>query len=194
MNTERYSNPPLEGTIPTRIELVSADGELVLRQFTPEDAREAFDLIDRNREHLSQFGDETAENYQTYESMLTSILHPSNPARLRLGIRHKEGMYMGSINLTPKGEPNHGEIGYYIGKEFGGKGVTTKATVTLTDYAFNNLGYESIFAVVVEGNDGSVRVLEKAGYVETERRLNDEGVVEIILTKTKPAEEISSAR
>ncbi len=38
-------------------EIASSDRQVVLRQYTSEDAEEAFVLIDRNREHLSQFGD-----------------------------------------------------------------------------------------------------------------------------------------
>src|SRR5437868_14428116 len=84
------------------LELVSLDGEVILRQYSPADAQEGFSLIDRNRDHLSQFGDETASKYPTLESFQESILHPKNPRRLRFGIRNKEGLLVGSINLTPQ--------------------------------------------------------------------------------------------
>jgi RimJ/RimL family protein N-acetyltransferase len=154
-----------EQETPAPMEIVSSDGEITLQQFTPEDAKEVFDLIDRNREHLSQFGEDTPQKYPTYESVLESIVHPKNPKRLRFGIRNKTGEYMGSINLTSQGF-HQGEVGYYVGEEFTGKGYTTKAVQTLTDYAFVNLGYEVLFGVVAEGNTASMKVLKKAGYVQ----------------------------
>jgi RimJ/RimL family protein N-acetyltransferase len=146
----------------------------------------AFDLISRNRDHLSQFGDVTSRNYTTYEQMLNSIILPRNPFRLRFGIRNAEGTYVGSINLTPTVENREiGEIGYYIGREFEGQGYTTAAVNALTDYAFENLGYQELFGSVVDGNDGSLRVLEKAGYTERERiTIND--TAHIQLYKVKP--------
>ena len=177
---------PIFGPPKNPIEIVSSETGISLRQLTPDDARVAFDLIDRNREHLSQFGDVTARNYVTYDQMLNSIILPRNPFRLRFGIRNAEGIYVGSINVTPTVENREvGEIGYYIGREFEGQGYTTSAVDALTDYAFENLGYQELFGSVVDGNTGSVRVLQKAGFTERERiTIND--TVLIQLYKVKP--------
>jgi RimJ/RimL family protein N-acetyltransferase len=57
------------------------------------------------------------------------------------------------------------EMGYMIGnKRFWGKGVASEAISLVTDYGINRLGLNKIVAGVVEGNNGSVRVLEKNGY------------------------------
>lgn len=181
-----HDREPLFGPPSNPIEIVSPETGIFLRQLTPDDARVAFDLIDRNREHLSQFGDVTSANYRTYDQMLQSIILPRNPYRLRFGIRNREGIYVGSINVTPQVETRTvGEIGYYIGEEFQGNGYTTSAVEALSAYAFENLGYEELFGSVVDGNTGSVRVLQKAGYEERERiTLND--TVLIQLYKVKP--------
>ena len=45
-----------------------------------------------------------------------------------------------------------------------GKGYGTEAKNLLLDYAFGELGMHSLFAVAFEGNEGSIRALEKQGY------------------------------
>lgn len=168
------------------IEISSDKHQVVLRQYTPEDAEEAFALIDRNRGHLSQFGDETAAKYPTLESFRDSIVNPKNPKRLRFGIRNKEGVLVGSINVTPdEDNPQRGEIGYYLGEEYQKKGYTRQAVEFLTDYAFEHLGYQTLYGEVAEGNDTSIRVLERAGYQETKRK---DG--KIVLSKEKSTIEL----
>ena len=153
-----------------RIEILSTDGDIVLRQFVLQDSEEIFALINSNRGHLSQFGDETADKYPTLESVRESIEHPKNPKRLRFAIRDKQGRLVGSINLTPdEGNPSQGEIGYYLSAEFQKRGHMRKAVQILTEHGFSNLNYKFIYGDVTEGNMASENVLMKAGYQETER-------------------------
>ena len=164
------------------IEIQSSDGEVTLRQFSLEDAEELFALIDSSREHLSQHDDETASKYPDIESIRDSIKTPANPQRLRFGIRNKDGVLVGSINLTPKkDDPVVGEVGYYLGASHTGHGYTTSALRALTDYAFDTLGYEKLFGQVAEANVPSIKVLQKVGYEERKR---EDG--EVYLYKDKP--------
>lgn len=170
---------------PGTIEIRATDGSLTLRQYTIKDAREAFALIDRNREHLSQFGDTTAAKYPTLKSFEDSIKHPENPKRIRFGVWNNRGVIVGTINLTPDSDnPKRGEIGFYLGKEFQGKGYMTKAVRLLTDYAFDSLGYEEVWGKVTVGNLASVGVLERNGYAES-GTVEEEVGKTIIYTKTK---------
>ena len=110
------------------LEIKSIDGTITLRQYTLKDSKEAFALINRNRMHLSQFGDRTAAKYPTLESFEESIKNNQNVDRLRFGIWDAEGVLVGSINLTPDGDnPKRGEIGYYLGGELQNRGYMTKA-------------------------------------------------------------------
>lgn len=166
----------------TPLEILSPDGRLVLRQYVASDAEEAFALISSNKEHLSQFGDETYSKYPTLETFAKSITHPKNLERLRFGIRNKDGVLVGSINLTPDDDNRErGEIGYYLGAAFQKKGYARQAVMLLTEYAFNRLGYRELYGKVVEENELSGKVLAGAGYRETKRR---EG--KIIFEKEKP--------
>jgi Acetyltransferases, including N-acetylases of ribosomal proteins len=56
------------------------------------------------------------------------------------------------------------EIGYWLGEEFWGRGITTAALKAVTDYAIQTHGLTRLYAVPYEWNQASFRVLEKAGY------------------------------
>ncbi len=156
-------------------EIRTPDG-LTLKQYTLDDAQEAFDLIDRNREHLSQYGDDTAKKYKTVEDMIESIVHPKKPKRMRFAIRNSDGTYVGSINLEPipsANNPQRAEVGYYLGKEFIGKGYMKDALAVLVDFAFQQLGYTELFAKIHPQNIPSQKVITSAGFQETGKLKGD---------------------
>lgn len=55
-------------------------------------------------------------------------------------------------------------VGYWLGKEFWGKGLATKALAELVQ----ELGTRPLYAYVAKTNVGSIRVLEKCGFVRSE--------------------------
>jgi ribosomal-protein-alanine N-acetyltransferase len=57
------------------------------------------------------------------------------------------------------------EIGYWLAEPFWGRGIATAALAAVTEYAFMMFDLVRLQARVFEGNPGSMRVLEKAGYV-----------------------------
>ena len=56
------------------------------------------------------------------------------------------------------------ELGYWLGEPFWGRGIVTDAVRHFTAWTFENFEVHRIFATVFDGNHGSVRVLEKAGF------------------------------
>lgn len=56
------------------------------------------------------------------------------------------------------------EMGYWLGEPFWGRGITTRAVVASSDWAFNAYKVVRIFATVFAHNAASIRVLEKAGF------------------------------
>jgi len=58
------------------------------------------------------------------------------------------------------------EMGYWIGEPYWGQGITTEAIDILSDYGFESLGLIRIYAGVYEYNLGSMRVLEKNGFLK----------------------------
>src|SRR3954471_15048799 len=57
------------------------------------------------------------------------------------------------------------EIGYWLGEAHWGRGIATEALMLVTDYVFSSANLLRLFAVPFADNLGSIRVLEKAGYV-----------------------------
>ncbi len=139
------------------------DEEITLRQFGVADAGAIFDLIDRNRDHLSQHNDDTAGKYLSVGSVLKSIASPANPERLRLGIWAGDD-FAGSINLTPLNGSTSFEVGYYLGSEFQGRGYMTRAVKKIVEYAFSEKKASHVFADVHPDNTASMAVLERTGF------------------------------
>lgn len=57
------------------------------------------------------------------------------------------------------------EIGYWLGEMHWGRGIATEALVLVTEHAFAAANLLRLFALPFADNAGSIRVLEKAGYV-----------------------------
>jgi [ribosomal protein S5]-alanine N-acetyltransferase len=59
-----------------------------------------------------------------------------------------------------------GQIGYWVGEPFAGKGYMTDAVRTLARHSFGKLGLHRLEAACIPSNLRSVRVLEKAGFTQ----------------------------
>jgi RimJ/RimL family protein N-acetyltransferase len=57
------------------------------------------------------------------------------------------------------------EIGYWLGEQYWGRGIVTEALRLVTEHAFSAFNVLRLFALPFADNPGSIRVLEKAGYV-----------------------------
>jgi RimJ/RimL family protein N-acetyltransferase len=70
-------------------------------------------------------------------------------------------------------------IGYWIGKQYWGRGIATRALGTF----LKGVDVRPLYARVAEHNIGSLRVLEKCGFarVDAPREADADGVVEVVL-------------
>ncbi|GFI61599.1 putative ribosomal N-acetyltransferase YdaF [Clostridiales bacterium] len=76
------------------------------------------------------------------------------------------GKVVGSIAVY-RGDNIHfrtGEIGYYIGEDYWGLGITTDAVSQICSYIFNNTDIIRIFAEPFSYNIASCKILEKNGF------------------------------
>jgi len=69
------------------------------------------------------------------------------------------------LELQPDIWKRSAVIGFWLGEEHWGRGITTAALRVLTEHAFASFDLCRLQAYVFEGNAASARVLEKAGYV-----------------------------
>jgi RimJ/RimL family protein N-acetyltransferase len=86
------------------------------------------------------------------------IFLKSNPSEL-----------IGGVDLWRKGIPEN--RGFWLGRKFWGRGVMTEAVAPVNDYAFDQLGFESLIFSNALGNVASRKVKEKTGalFLKTEQ-------------------------
>lgn len=70
-------------------------------------------------------------------------------------------LLIGLININLSEPYKRGELAYWIGKQYWGKGYGTEATKTLLEYGFNQLNLNKFFAASFASNTGSWRIMEK---------------------------------
>ena len=77
-----------------------------------------------------------------------------------------DGEAAGAIGYLPGRDIERfsAEIGYWLGESLWGRGIVTEALMLVTAHVFEQ-GYLRLFALPFADNTGSIRVLEKAGYV-----------------------------
>ena len=149
---------------------IRVDDRLTLRQMVPGDSGAYFDLIDSNRVHLSQHGDDTSEKYPTLEDV-EARNNDQSPEEYRFGIWVDDSVMVGFAKLCGVGT-SVVEVGYWIGEKFTGRGIVTRAVKTLLDYANTELGCDEIIAWVDEKNEKSQEVLRRIGFYEYDSRSN----------------------
>lgn len=64
-----------------------------------------------------------------------------------------------------EGNQNEVEIGYTICKKYSGRGYATELVNAMTIFIVETFGITVLYGRVMKGNNASVRVLEKNGYI-----------------------------
>ena len=144
------------------------DEQTELKLLEPRHAPELFELIHRNREHLREwlpFPDQThsvEDSRRFIEGRLKALAQGKG---LALGIWH-QGRLAGVLSLRLHPFGRRGEIGYWLGKEFQGKGLITKACRALIGYAFEELRLHRVEIHCASRNRRSRAVPERLGFRE----------------------------
>lgn len=146
---------------------------VILQELLPADPSAWIDLVDRNRAHLTEFGDDTLPPH-TIEDV-NRWLSSSRDVDLRMGT-WRDSELMGFVELShlshAKGgeallseSPNGWALGYWIGTDYIRKGYTTAACRSLMEYARSKLHAKEFWSGARTGNVASVAVLERLGFV-----------------------------
>ena len=64
--------------------------------------------------------------------------------------------------------PHEADLGYAIMPQAQGKGIASEAVRAVCQYAFEHAGVTAINAYALADNKGSIRILEKTGFVRTQ--------------------------
>lgn len=146
--------------------ILPLDHELYLKTLATEDARELFDLIDRNRQHLRRWlpwvdGNQTLDH--TIAFIESAIQQKLSNYGFQCGIWYHNKL-AGIIGYhTIDWQNKNVEIGYWLGKEFEGKGIMTKACRALIDYAFNEYHLHRVQIRCAVQNTKSRSLIERVG-------------------------------
>jgi ribosomal-protein-alanine N-acetyltransferase len=73
-----------------------------------------------------------------------------------------------------EGRVNEVEIGYVISDKHSGNGYATELLEAMTNFVVSTFGMRVLYGRVMRGNDASVKVLEKNGYVFVEEEFGAE--------------------
>lgn len=102
-----------------------------------------------------------------------SIANSNSPVRDFAICDLDNNVVIGSVGLKTRADIQYRtmEIGYWLGQDHWKRGIATEAVAAFSKWTFDNFGHVlRLEAEVLEGNKGSVRVLEKAGYVFEARK------------------------
>ncbi|KAL4996878.1 acyl-CoA N-acyltransferase [Aspergillus recurvatus] len=82
---------------------------------------------------------------------------------------------IGAIGIKPRTDIQHRsvELGYWVSEEYWGRGIASEAVEEFVRWVFGQEEFGHVVrldAEVFDGNEGSKRVLEKAGFVSEGRK------------------------
>ncbi len=82
--------------------------------------------------------------------------------------RGEDGALLGSCILSNirRGVAQTGTLGYWIGRQFAGKGYMSEAVKGLVAYSFDELGLHRVEAACLPANEPSRRLLARVGFAE----------------------------
>jgi ribosomal-protein-serine acetyltransferase len=148
---------------------LNIDSSLLLCQIAREDAEELTELIDRNRSYLRQWLpwlDNSTSIEDTLRFIGRSVEQAEDANGLTFGVfcdRRLAGIigqhYLDSVNQKT-------ELGYWLDAAQQGRGIMTRATARLTDYAFRHQHCNRVLLHCASGNLKSRGVAERLGFVQ----------------------------
>ena len=138
-----------------------------LRLLEESDAEELFSLVNRNRAYLREWLPWLDGNTTLDDSRLF-ILHSTEQHLGNRGFQAGawyESSLAGIIGYHPIDWQNRiGMIGYWLGKEYQGKGIMTEAARLLIDHAFNEYDLNRIEIKCATGNRKSCAIPQRLGF------------------------------
>lgn len=137
-----------------------------MRSYELEDANDLFIAVDSSRQHLRHWldwVDKTTKPEHTLQFLQQAIQNQNSQEGLALGIFYKRhiigGIGMHHWDHTLK----KAQLGYWISKEFEGKGIIHECLLRFIDFLFNKVGLNKIEIHFIPENKRSAKVAERIG-------------------------------
>ena len=135
---------------------------LLLRKFKPEDKKILIELL--NDKEISKWTERIPFPYQKKHADWWITNDPPNDYIYAI-IKKKEDILIGGINITSKGE-----IGCWIGRKYWNKGFATEAILKISEFGFDELDLEKVWAATRKENETVFRLMEKIGFTRVKDR------------------------
>jgi RimJ/RimL family protein N-acetyltransferase len=172
---------------------------LVLRRLTPDDldAIEALDADPEVMRHINGGRPTSREELEAdYLPAWLAYYDRGDAWGFWAAEEQGSGRFLGWFHLRPlPGDPpDEPELGYRLVREAWGRGYASEGARALIDKAFSELGARRVHASTMKVNEGSWRVMEKAGmrfvrlfFGEWPERIpgDEEGDVEYAITRAE---------
>lgn len=141
---------------------------LILRPFTPADSKKVYEMSLENgikKWIPDQVYKNENEAREVLEFLISSYEDPNPKTKpFVLGIELKDSKELiGHVGMSPFEDSV--EIGYAVEDKHQGKGYATEAIKAMSMFALDKFNLHKILGIVASENKGSVKVLEKAGYL-----------------------------
>ena len=142
----------------------------LIRLLQPSDLQAYFQLIERNRPRLADFFTGTVAKTQTFESTKAFLEEIAKKTEEKIYfpfvvIDTTNNTFAGFLDIKnidwsiPKAE-----LGCYTDVQYAGKGISSKALVTFTDYCFKEFQFKKLFLRTHQSNASARRIAEKCGF------------------------------
>lgn len=133
------------------------------------DAEELYQLVDQNRSHLRDWmpwidGTKSVEDTKNFIEFTMKKFADQNGFETAI---YYDGKIAGVIGLHYLNHQNkHTSIGYWLGEEYQGKGLVTKAVQAFVDYIFNVLQFNRVEIRCATQNRKSQAIPERLGFTK----------------------------
>ena len=102
---------------------------------------------------------------KTAKNILNDMIKENNQNNKKNFVIDVDGKAIGAIGLTKLIRGHKAEIWSWIGKDYRGRGITTKAIQLVANYAFKRLKLKRISGTLLTNNIASARMLKKSGFI-----------------------------
>jgi len=165
------------------------DDDMLLRTYQMEDAQELFSAIDKSRQHLRQWFswvDPTTKQEHSLQFIQQSLQQQQQQEGLALGIFYKRRI-IGSIGMHNWDHPiKKAQIGYWISKEYEGKGIINKCLIRFIDFLFQKTGLNKVEIHFMTHNARSAGVAQRLGFkvegVIRQSHMHNSRIEDIVVT------------
>lgn len=104
----------------------------------------------------------TVENAEQWISNHSQNIEAGTIFPLAIVLTNSE-VLLGTMTLRVDKQHNKGELAYWVGKDFWGKGYATEAASLIMKFGFYEIGLNRIWAMAMSSNPASTRVMQKVG-------------------------------